>query len=92
LAPAGDDLWDLILMAGSLDSRVEQAVSAQEPAFVARYAFELAQAFNAFYHKHHILSEEDEAKKSFLLSLTTLVREQLVLALNLMGITAPRKM
>ena len=33
-------------MAGSLDARVEQAVSAQEPAFVARYAFELAQAFN----------------------------------------------
>jgi arginyl-tRNA synthetase len=91
-APAGDDLWDLILMAGSLDARIEQAISAQEPAFVARYAFELAQAFNAFYHKHHILSEEDDAKKSFLLSLTTLVREQLVLALNLMGITAPRKM
>ena len=91
-APAGDDLWDLILLAGSLDARVEQGVSAQEPAFVARYAFELAQAFNAFYHKHHILSEHDDAKKSFLLSLTTLVREQLVTALGLMGIVAPEKM
>jgi arginyl-tRNA synthetase len=92
ITPGGDDLWDLILMAGSLDSRVEQAVSAQEPAFVARYAFELAQAFNAFYHKHHILSEEDEAKRSFLLMLTIFVRDKLVAALGLMGIVAPEKM
>ena len=90
--PAGDDLWDLVLVAGSLDARVEQAVSAQEPAFVARYAFELAQAFNGFYHKHHILSEEDEVKRSFLMLLTIFVRDKLVAALGLMGIVAPEKM
>ncbi len=91
-SPSGDDLWDLVLMAGSLDSRVEQAVSAQEPAFVARYAFELAQAFNGFYHRHHILSEEDKEKRAFLLSLSELVRAQLVKTLGLMGIVAPEKM
>ena len=64
--PAGDDLWELALLAGSLDARVEAAVGAQEPAFLARYAFELAQAFNVFYHKHHILSEEDAEKRAFL--------------------------
>ncbi len=91
-APAGDDLWDLILLAGSLGARVEAAVAAQEPAFVARYAFELAQGFNVFYHKHHILSEKDAEKRAFLLLLTALVREQLVTALALMGITPPEKM
>ena len=91
-APAGDDLWDLILMAGSLDARVDQAVSAQEPAFLARFAFDLAQAFNVFYHKHHILSEKDPARRAFLLLITALVREQLVTALGLLGITAPEKM
>ena len=90
--PAGDDLWELALLAGSLDARVEAAVGAQEPAFVARYAFDLAQAFNVFYHKHHILSEEDAEKRAFLLRLTSLVREQLVAALGLLGITAPEKM
>jgi arginyl-tRNA synthetase len=90
--PAGDDLWDLILLAGSLGARVEAAVTAQEPAFVARYAFELAQGFNVFYHKHHILSEKDPEKRAFLLLLTALVREQLVTALALMGITPPEKM
>jgi arginyl-tRNA synthetase len=90
--PAADDLWELLLLAGSLDAHADQAVSAQEPAFVARYAFELAQAFNGFYHKHHILSEEDEAKRSFLLLLTIFVRDKLVAALALMGIVAPEKM
>jgi arginyl-tRNA synthetase len=91
-APAGDDLWDLAVLAGSLDARVEAAIAGQEPAFLARYAFELAQAFNVFYHKHHILSEEDAEKRAFLLSLTQLVREQLVTTLALLGITAPEKM
>ena len=29
---------------------------------MAKYAFQLAQAFNNFYHKHHILSEADAAE------------------------------
>ena len=91
-APGGDDLWELAVLAGSLDARVEAAVAAQEPAFLARFAFELAQAFNVFYHKHHILSEEDAEKRAFLLRLTSLVREQLVTVLGLLGITAPEKM
>jgi arginyl-tRNA synthetase len=91
-APGGDDLWDLALLAGSLDARTEMALGAQEPAFIARYAFELAQGFNAFYHKHHILSEENAEKRAFLLQLTMLVRDQLVAALALLGINAPEKM
>ena len=77
---------------GSLDTRIEAALAAQEPAFLARFAFELAQAFNVFYHKHHILKEEDTEKRAFLLGLMSLVREQLSTALALMGITAPEKM
>ncbi|HXT73184.1 MAG TPA: arginine--tRNA ligase [Candidatus Angelobacter sp.] len=90
--PEGDDLWELALLAGSLDARIEAAVNAQEPAFVAKYAFELAQAFNVFYHKHHIVSEKNEGKKSVLWGLTSLVRRQLVVALELLGIQAPEKM
>ncbi|MFZ0638282.1 MAG: arginine--tRNA ligase [Candidatus Acidiferrales bacterium] len=90
--PEGNDLWELLLLAGSLDARVEVAVNAQEPAFVAKYAFELAQAFNVFYHKHHILSEENAEKKRVLLSLTAIVERQLVGALELLGIEAPEKM
>jgi arginyl-tRNA synthetase len=88
----GNGLWEVLLAAGSLDDAVDAAIGAREPAFVAKYAFQLAQAFNNFYHKHHILSEADEQKRAFLLGLTELVEAQLVRALNLMGIDAPEKM
>ena len=88
----GTGLWDLALMAGSLDYAIDAAIAAQEPAFLAKHAFQLAQAFNNFYHKHHILSEADEQKRAFLLALTELVERQLVCALSLMGIEAPEKM
>jgi arginyl-tRNA synthetase len=80
------------LLAGSLDAQVITALSAQEPAFLAKYTFELAQAFNLFYHRHHILSETNPAKRDFLLRLSRLVERQLVTALGLLGIEAPEKM
>ena len=89
---SGNELWELVLLAGSLDQAVELAIGGQEPAFVAKYAFQLAQAFNLFYHKFHILSEADEQKRGFLLRLTEFVERQLVTALSLLGIEAPEKM
>jgi arginyl-tRNA synthetase len=90
--PVGDDIWGLVLLAGSLDHSVAVAVGAQEPAFLAKYAFELSQAFNLFYHRHRILSEAEPARKAFLLRLSRLVERQLVTALDLLGIEAPEKM
>ena len=87
-----DDIWDLAVLAGSLDARVELAINSQEPSVLTRFAFELAQLFNVFYHKHPILKEPDAKKRAFLMLVTALVREQLVTTLGLLGITAPDKM
>ncbi len=91
-SPEFEDIWDLVLLAGSLDARLELALAAQEPAAVARFGFELAQSFNGFYHQHNINKEQDAEKRAFLLYVSTLVREQLVTTLGLLGITAPEKM
>ncbi|MBZ5644062.1 MAG: arginine--tRNA ligase [Acidobacteriia bacterium] len=88
----GNSFWELVLLAGSLGTQIEAAVGAQEPAFIAKYAFQLAQAFNLFYHHHRVLTEEDSAKKVFLLQLSRLVEVKLVAALELLGIEAPEKM
>jgi arginyl-tRNA synthetase len=88
----GNAFWELAFLAASLDTQIDAAVGAQEPAFVAKYAFQLAQAFNLFYHHHHILTENDLAKKTFLLQLSRLVEVQLVAALDLLGIESPEKM
>jgi arginyl-tRNA synthetase len=91
-APDSADLWDLLFQAGSLDYAVDAAINAQEPAFVTKYAFQLAQAFNNTYHKHHILSEADDQKRAFLLALTEQVETQLTRALKILGIETPEKM
>ena len=90
--PDGSGLWELLLLAGSADTAVDATIAAQEPAFLAKYAFQLAQGFNNFYHKHHILSEADEQKRAFLLGLTEVVERELVQVLDLLGIEAPEKM
>ncbi len=91
-APDTADLWELLFVTGSLDSVVEAAINAQEPAFVTKYAFQLAQAFNSSYQKHHILSEPDDQKRAFLLALTELVEKQMTRALGILGIETPEKM
>ena len=43
---------------------LDQCIAAPEPAFVAKHAFQLAQEFANFYHRHHILTEEDPERKT----------------------------
>ena len=91
-APDSADLWELLFQTGSLDYAVDAAINAQEPAFVTKFAFQLAQAFNNSYHKHHILSEPDDQKRAFLLGLTELVEKQMTRALSILGMEIPDKM
>jgi arginyl-tRNA synthetase len=84
-----DDLWELWLRSGQLTSMVRQCIATTEPAHAAKYAFQLAQMFNNFYHKHHILTEADEARKRFLLATAAVVRRTLIETLAMMGIEAP---
>ena len=86
------DLWDLALSTAELNGVVEVAVREQEPATVAKWAFALAQQFNLFYHRHHILRETDGQKKALLLTLTNVARQNLTAALDLLGIEIPEKM
>jgi arginyl-tRNA synthetase len=56
---------------------------------VARYAFQLAQAFNTFYHDYPVLNESDPEKRAFLLWMTHYFREQLERTIDVLGIEAP---
>jgi arginyl-tRNA synthetase len=71
---------------------IDQCIATTEPAYLAKHAFQLAQLFNAFYHKHPILNEPDEARKKFLLATAAVVSRELVRTLAVMGITVPPAM
>ncbi len=89
---ASEDFWQLLLMASKSDSAIERAIASGEPAHVAKYAFQLAQAFNSFYHDYQVLTEENREKRLFLLWVTDYVRGQLERTLRVLGITVPEYM
>jgi arginyl-tRNA synthetase len=89
---AGEELWKVLLAASKADSAVDRAVTAGEPAHVAKYAFQLAQAFNNFYHQYPILIEENREKKVFLLWMTDFFRRQLEWTAGVLGIQVPEYM
>jgi arginyl-tRNA synthetase len=85
-------LWALVFDAARLDDVVDQVVRSLEFSLLAKYAFGVAQKFNAFYHKHQILNEERAERKRWRAAGVAYVRSQLTLALALMGIAVPTRM
>jgi arginyl-tRNA synthetase len=84
-----DEFWELWQAAAKTSYIVDQCIDTTEPAYLAKHAFQLAQHFNAFYHRHPILSEPDEKRKQFLLATVAVVRRELIRILAVMGITVP---
>jgi arginyl-tRNA synthetase len=89
---AGDEIWSLLMLAARLSEANAQAASSAEPAVLAKYTFNLAKAFNLFYHRHRIIGEEDAVKRAVLISVADYTRRQLTAALATLGISVPERM
>jgi arginyl-tRNA synthetase len=88
----GDELWGLMLEAARLDEVVDSAVRSLEISLVAKYAFGLAQAFNAFYHRQQIMREDREDARLWRAAGVVYFTRQLTRALDLMGCAVPSRM
>ncbi|MDE3063950.1 MAG: arginine--tRNA ligase [Acidobacteriota bacterium] len=91
-APDATDIWALWLRAGRRTLVLEQCLATSEPAYLAKHAFQLAQEFNNFYHRHHILTEEDAARKTLLLATAAVTLRELGTVLSWLGIESPEAM
>jgi arginyl-tRNA synthetase len=85
----GSSLWETWLLASKLTLLIEQCIATSEPAYLAKYAFQLAQQFNNFYHRHHILTEADPTRKALLLATAAVAEREMTRALGYLGIEAP---
>ncbi|MBW2990953.1 arginine--tRNA ligase [Candidatus Woesearchaeota archaeon] len=83
--------FNLIKLLADFPSTVNEAAENYKPSFVARYALELAQAFNEFYHECPVLKADSKTKDSRL-ALIYSVKTVLRNALDLLGIKAPEEM
>ncbi|MDE3104173.1 MAG: arginine--tRNA ligase [Acidobacteriota bacterium] len=85
----GSTLWETWLLVSKLTLVLEQSIATSEPAYLAKYAFQLAQQFNNFYHRHHILNETDPSRKTVLLATAAVAQREMTRALGYLGIEAP---
>jgi arginyl-tRNA synthetase len=89
---SAEDIWELWLRAGRRSMVLDQCVATSEPANLAKHAFQLAQEFNNFYHKHHVLTEEDPERRTFLLATAAIALRELITVLGWLGIESPEAM
>jgi arginyl-tRNA synthetase len=87
-----DDLWDLLLGVAQISEQVARSAAGLELSILARSALELAQKFNAFYHRHPILQESDEVRRAARLGTTQIFRRGLMQLTDILGLPVPERM
>ena len=86
------DCGKLLLTASKADAAIEQAITSGEPAHVARYAFQLAQAFSTFYQDFPVVTETDRGEENLPAVDDDYFRAQLEHTLGVLGIEVPEYM
>ena len=83
---------NLMLELARFNAVIEPAFEEKAPHRICSYIYDLANAFNSFYHETRILGEEDEEKKKSWIRLLTLTKEVLETCIDLLGFDAPERM
>lgn len=92
LEAAGSSEKELEMALVQFNTMIQSAAEEIAPHKVCAYIYDLANAFNHFYHETKILSEEDGARRESLIALLALTRDVLETCIDLLGFSAPEKM
>ena len=92
LPPADKTEEELMLVLSRWNDTVEAAYTERAPHRICQYVYELADAFNRFYHEHKIVTEEDEEKRTSWIVLSAFVGKVLETGAGLLGFEAPERM
>lgn len=90
--PVNKDEKDLMMVIGRFPAMVRNAYDELAPHKICAYIYEMANAFNHFYHETKILTEEDADKKAGYIALLKLTKEILETCIDLLGFDAPERM
>lgn len=91
-APGSRAEKELMMSLAGFISMMHNAWEEMAPHKVCAYIYELANAFNHFYHETKILQEEDEEKQAGYIALLKLTKEILETCIDVLGFTAPERM
>ena len=91
-APETESEKSLALELVKFNSAIYSAYEENAPHKICAYVYDLANAFNHFYHETKILAQEDENKKGGYIRLLTLTKEVMECCIDLLGFEAPERM
>jgi arginyl-tRNA synthetase len=91
-APVNDSEKQLMMQLAKYNASIEAAYEELAPHKICAYIYDLANAFNHFYHETKIVTEEDEERKAGWIALLTITRDVLETSIDLLGFSAPDRM
>ncbi len=91
-AATGQAQKQMMMQLAGFNAMMESASEETAPHRVCAFIYDLANAFNHFYHETQILSEENETQKKSLIALLLLTRDVLETCIHVLGFEAPEKM
>ena len=92
LGAANDSEKALMMALSKLNAVIQPAFQEKAPHKICSYIYELANAFNSFYHETKILGEENEDQKTSWIQVLMLTRKVLETCIGLLGFEAPDRM
>jgi arginyl-tRNA synthetase len=92
LPPASEGEKSLMLEIAKFNGVVENAFEEKAPHKICSYIYDLANAFNRFYHETKILAEENKQQQQSWIHMLILVKDVLEGAISLLGFEAPERM
>ncbi len=90
--PVNASQKDLMKVLASLSQTMEGAAAELAPHRVCAFIYDLANAFNSFYHETKILSEENETRKGEFIALINFTKNVLEACIDMLGFEAPERM
>lgn len=90
--PCGGSEKALMLETAKFNEMFETVYEEIAPHKMCAYIYDVANAFNKFYHETRILAEEDESRKAGYIALLKLTKEVLEVCIELLGFEAPERM
>ena len=91
-SPESESEKALMLILAGYNEVMENAYAELAPHKICSFIYELANAFNKFYHETKIITEEDEGRRAGWIALLTLTRDVLEQSIHVLGFTAPERM
>ena len=82
----------LMIELSKFNAMIDSAYDELAPHKICAYIYDLANAFNSFYHENKILVEEDEVKQAGFIALLVITKKALETSIDILGIDAPDKM